>query len=81
MLQYAVRGEIPFAYGVWMGSIGLVGGFIGRKVALFVARNMKKPSITIFCLAGVLYCGLGLLIYTMAEDGVQMDVESFCGIL
>ena len=80
VIQYGVRDEIPFAYGVWMAAIGMVGGFIGRRVALFVTRNMRRPSITIFCLAGVLYVGLGLLLYSMVEEGLKMDVASFCDL-
>ena len=80
VLQYAVRDEVPFAYGMWMAAIGLVGGFIGRKVALFVTAKMQRPSITIFCLSAVLYAGLALLIYSMVEDGVEMETKSFCNL-
>lgn len=80
VIQYGVRDEVPFAYGVWMASIGLVGGFIGRRVALFVTRSMQRPSITIFCLACVLYVGMALLLYSMVDEGLDMDVASFCDL-
>lgn len=80
VIQYSVRDEIPFAYAMWMASIGLTGGFVGRKVAIFATREMKRPSVTVFCLAAVLYAGLVMLVYSMVQNGINMEVGGFCNL-
>ncbi len=57
----------------------MAGGFTGRSIAQFIAKNMRRPSVTVFALALVLYTGCILLLYTVIDEGADWDSEIFCG--
>ncbi len=80
IIQYGLRDEIPTSYAGWMFGIGLLGGLTGRGVAIILAKSLRRPSVTIFALATVLFVGCTLLLYTVVDEGADMDNTAFCGM-
>lgn len=77
VIQYGIRGEIPFTYGAWTFGIGIVGGFCGRKAAILVSKS-GRPSVTVFALGTILYVAAAMIAIVMIEEGVDFSNDPLC---
>jgi uncharacterized membrane protein YfcA len=78
LLLYSLRGSFPLNRGLWVGGIGLAGGFTGRSLALFLAKNLNRPSVTIFALVTVLAIAFCLLIYDITSEEADFGFDLLC---
>ena len=79
LLLYAIEGYFPpILECLWICGIAILGGYVGRKLAVIITWYYNRPSITIFALVGVLLCAIGLLIYEINVEGIDFSLESVC---
>ena len=78
LLLYTIRGEMHWQYALWIGSIGMVGGYLGRRIAIFITWYYNRPSVTIFALVAVLLVALCLLFYEVCSNTAEFEFHMIC---
>jgi uncharacterized membrane protein YfcA len=79
LLLYTIRGQMHWEHALWIGSIGMVGGFTGRKLAIIITWYYNRPSVTIFALVGVLIVAFCLLVFEVSTSNeVDFKFHMLC---
>jgi len=72
-VQFLILGMLRFDYTVWYGTIGLIGGVLGKKIVEVLIRRYSRPSIVIFVLAFI----IGSSCFLMGVSGIYDVYESY----
>eukprot|EP00164_Ancoracysta_twista_P004429 GFYU01005978.1.p1 GENE.GFYU01005978.1~~GFYU01005978.1.p1 ORF type:complete len:507 (-),score=168.80 GFYU01005978.1:58-1578(-) len=75
VIHYILLGELPVGYTVWLMSLGLLGGLVGRFVALRFVRRHNKSSYVVFALACCLATSAILMTYR-ASTSIREDIDN-----
>eukprot|EP00298_Acanthocystis_sp_HF-20_P010054 c18644_g1_i2.p1 GENE.c18644_g1_i2~~c18644_g1_i2.p1 ORF type:complete len:483 (+),score=179.39 c18644_g1_i2:31-1449(+) len=71
-MQFIILGMLRFDYTVWYGTIGLIGGILGKKIVEVLIKKYARPSIVIFILALI----IGASCVLMGVSGIVDVVNS-----
>ncbi len=78
LLTYGLKGQVPAKMGVIIFLIGLIGGLIGRLLALQVVAKLGKTSFIAFMLSATIFISMSLAAAHLVGIKVDFTVDSFC---
>jgi uncharacterized membrane protein YfcA len=68
VLHYSLRREIDGYWGLGFFVIGMVGGFFGRRMLLYLIAIYKRTSITTLALAVILFTSIWVVIFKIVTS-------------
>eukprot|EP00298_Acanthocystis_sp_HF-20_P010055 c18644_g1_i3.p2 GENE.c18644_g1_i3~~c18644_g1_i3.p2 ORF type:complete len:121 (+),score=47.14 c18644_g1_i3:421-783(+) len=71
-MQFMILGMLRWDYTMWYGAIGLLGGYLGKKIVEVLIKKYARPSIVIFILALI----IGASCVLMGVSGIVDVVNS-----
>ncbi len=78
ILHYIIDGDIQWNWAAIVFSIGLMGGFSGRLLALHITKTYGRASITVFMLCVVLLSSCGIYLYGLSTEETDFYAHRFC---
>ncbi len=78
LLTYWLKGSVPAKMGVIIFLIGLIGGLIGRLLALQVVSRLGKTSFIAYMLSATIFISMSLAAAHLASLQVDFKVYPFC---
>ncbi|CAK0852132.1 unnamed protein product [Prorocentrum cordatum] len=84
-LTFLVAGTVPVDYVVWLAVATGVGAVFGKALIGYAVKKLRRPSIIMFLLAGIIALSVVVLAITGIVDivndiqhGRDMSFQSFC---
>lgn len=78
IIHYVIDGDIQWKWAAIVFSIGLMGGFSGRLLALHVTKTYGRASITVFMLCFVLLSSCGIYLFGLSTEEADFNAHKFC---
>ena len=77
-VHYAIEGVLTPEYSALVFCLGLVGGLVGRRSALYISAHFGRPSVIVFALGLVLTCSLSLMVYDLLSSEADWSFHRGC---
>jgi uncharacterized membrane protein YfcA len=87
VIQFIFGGRIEWAYGLVLGTVGVISSAVGQTVIHHVVHKYQKMSILVLTLVGVVIVSSVLLtttglmdLYYKIMSGASLGIKNFCPI-
>jgi uncharacterized membrane protein YfcA len=78
IIHYIIDGAVQWNWAAIVFSIGLLGGFSGRLLALYIAKTYGRASITVFMLCVVLLSSCGIYLFGLSTEEADFSAHKYC---
>jgi uncharacterized membrane protein YfcA len=79
LVYHIAHGQLNWLRGVWMISLGLSGGYSGKRFGVWVTDVSGRSSYPIIVLTGVTFCSCALFLYKLILDDFSIYLKYDCG--